>query len=336
MVLPGGERRALPPTTADDSILACRMASSSTDGAILRVRVAPEALFAALFQHKVLATAGSAGVTVGGKGVSTPMPAPYLASDATLDDLRNDLVYLRHRLRRDKRAADLARPVGALIDQWGAVHSKQLALWDAQTEAQGDIVQADESLDSRVDAVDNDARHLVGGDREDPRYRLYFVGNAFDLKRPVLGDELVTLRAWQEHLATDDAPVLRSHRKALAAELAAADAAVKARDVAGAKNAAFRATGEFAKYVQKIHVTRDRVWSELDTRRTALPPGTARDWASGFFRPRPERAPSAEELSARVAAREEHRALAQQRKEAAQKLREAQKVVSTLKKKKPA
>ena len=262
------------------------------------------------------------------------MPAPYLSPAASLDDLRNELIYLRHRLRRDKRAADLAKPVAALLDQWATVHAKQLAHWDAQTEAQGDVSLADEALDARVDALDNDARHLVGGDREDPRYRLYFTGSAFDLKRPVLGDELATLRDWQEHLATDDAPALRAHQKALASELAAADAAVQARDEADAKNTAFRATGDHAKYVQKIHLTRDRVWSELDTRRTTLPPGTPRDWASGFFRPRPERAPSPEELSARAAAREERRALAQQRKEAAEKLREAQKAVTTLKKKK--
>jgi hypothetical protein len=263
------------------------------------------------------------------------MPASYLHPDASLDEVRDDLVFLRHRLRRDPRAADLAKSVAALLDQWPAVHAAALAHNDARTEAQGDVGLADDALDARVDAFDNDARHVVAGDRTSPLYELYFPVSPSELKRPVLGDELDTLRDWAKHLKTEESAALRAHAKLLTAELGAADAAVQARDAADAANAAFRATGAYAKYIQKVHATRDRVWSELELRRAKLPAGTPRDWASGFFRPRRQAAPTADELAARAAAKEARRGLAQQRKEAAAKLREARQTVTALKKKKP-
>jgi len=262
------------------------------------------------------------------------MPAPFFSPTIGLDEIRDDLVYLRHRLRADPRAADLAKPIAALLDQWPTVHAAQLAHADAQTEAQGDVALADDALDARVDAFDNDARHHVGGDRDDPRYTLYFTETPFELKRPVLNEQLDTMRDWQEHLKSEESPTLRAHAKGLAAELAAGDAALKARAEADAKNAAFRSTGAYAKYVQKVIAGRDRAWSELDGRRAKQPAGTPRGWASSFFRPRRQSPPTPDDLAARAAARAERRALAEQRREANAKLRDAQKAVTALKPKK--
>ena len=269
------------------------------------------------------------------------MAAPFLRAEAGLDEIRDDLVYLKHKLHRDPSTRDLAKPIAALITEWTEIHAKQLAHWDAQTVAQVDISIADDKLDARVDLVDNDLRRVVGNDRESARYRLYIAGGVYELKRPVLGEELATLRDWHQHLATEEDESLVAHRDGLGKELDDADTAIKARDDADAKNAQFRSTGDFAKYTQKVIDARDRVWAELESRRAKQPTKLPRDWASSFFRPRAEPALSEAERTARAAAREKDRQeraeLARKRKEASDKLREAKREVAALKKpRKPA
>ncbi len=266
------------------------------------------------------------------------MGAPFLDVTGGLDVIRPDLVYLRHRLSRDERARDLAKLATTLITEWTEVYTAQLAHWDAQLEAQGDVTIADEALDARVDAVDNDLRTVVKGDREDPRYRVYIAEGASDLKRPVLGDELETLRDWQRTLATEEDATLRKHHKGLSAEITAADAALEARAAADQKNAVFRATGVYAKYVQKVVATRDRIWAELEGRRTkSVNEGLPRDWANRFFRPKPQAALSEAERAARAAERAREKQAreeaARKRKELTEKLRETKKELAALAKK---
>ena len=265
------------------------------------------------------------------------MAAPFLNVEAGLGAIRDDLVYLKHRLSRDPRAKDLGKLVVGLLTEWDGVHVKQLAHWDAQTLAQVDVVIADEALDTRVDAFDNDLRRAVGGDREDPRYRLYISGGVYELKRPVLGDELETLREWEEHLTSEEDATLTAHREGLSKEIADADAAVKARTAADAKNAAFRATGDYARFVTSVTTTRDHVWATLDGRRAKDPANLPRDWATGFFRPKAPAPLTDAEREARAAARTQARAarlaLAQKRKELADKLRETQREIAALGKK---
>src|SRR5436190_10732769 len=102
------------------------------------------------------------------------MPAPYLDPDSGLEALRIDLVQLRTRLARHPLAKSLTKLVAPLVTEWMDVFIAELALGDAQIEAQVDVDLADDALDVRVDAFDDDARRVVGNDRSDPRYGLYF------------------------------------------------------------------------------------------------------------------------------------------------------------------
>ncbi len=265
------------------------------------------------------------------------MAAPFLDPESSLETLREDLVYLRCRLAKHPLACEFAPRVAELLTEWGDVYTQQLAHWDAQTAARVEVNMADDSLDDFVDGFDKDLRAVVGNKRDDERYRLYIAGGLSELKRPVLGEELETLRAWPEYLASEEDPRLVAHRKPLESAIRVAEDAIAARATADAKNAAFRTTGPLAKYVQKVLSARDHIWSELEIVRVKAKDGSLpREWASGFFRPRPPTVTDAERKAraeARERARQEREELAKKRKELTAKLRETQKELSSLGKK---
>ncbi len=263
------------------------------------------------------------------------MPPPYLDPNASLVVLRDDLVYLRSRVSRDERTSDLAKAIEKLLTDWLDVFTRQLAHWDAQTDAQAGVEFADDALDARVDAFAKDADVAVNGDHDDPRYRQYLNQSPSELKRPVLGGELEVMRDWHTLLEHEENAALKVHRKALGRELADADAATAARAAADAKNAAFRATGAAAKFVTRVFEARSTLWDEINKRlaRTDGP-----DAAKRFFKAPPPPARTEAERAARAAAREKAReeraALAAKRKELKDKIRESRKELSGLGKKK--
>lgn len=257
------------------------------------------------------------------------MPPPYLDTASSLDVLRDDLVYLHMRLCREARARDLAPRVASLLAGWRAVHDAQLTLWDAQTAAQVDVALADEALDLHVDSFAVDVLTAASGDRESPRFTLYFPSSPSSLKRPVLGEELEQARRWVTQLGEESDAGLREHGERFAAEVKDADDALAARAAADAKNASFRTVGAYAVWVKGAIELREQVWVELDHRRAndaarALP----KEWASRFFRPRPTSPETEAERQARAAARDKERqereAAAARRKELAASLKKAQ------------
>ncbi|MFO0602508.1 MAG: hypothetical protein U0324_05000 [Polyangiales bacterium] len=257
------------------------------------------------------------------------MTAPYIDPTSSLDVLREDLVHLHLRLCRDPAARDLAPTVAAHLAGWRGVHEAQLAHWDAQTAAQVDVALADEALDAHVDEFAADVLAASGGDRQGPRFQLYFPVAPSTLKRPVLGEELEAARRWNTLLADETDGSLRAHADRFAAEVKDADDAVAARAAADAKNAAFRSVGAGAAWVKGAFELRERVWTELDRRRAHDPDAKLpREWASRFFRPRPVAPETEAERAARAAAREKERhdreAAAARRKELAASLKKAQ------------
>jgi hypothetical protein len=266
------------------------------------------------------------------------MAAPFLDPDSSLEKVREDLVYLRCRLAKHPLARELASKVAELLAEWSDVYSQQLAHWDAQTAAQVEVNLADDALDDFVDGFDKDLRAVAAKDPDDTRYRLYITGGLAELKRPVLGDELETLRAWPQFLSTEEDPRLVAHRAPLESAIRVADEALAGRAAADAKNAAFRTTGTLAKYVQKVLTARDHIWSDLEIARVkSADASLPREWASGFFKP--PRAPTVSEAERKARAedrarvRQEREELARKRKELSAKLRETQKELAALGKK---
>lgn len=235
------------------------------------------------------------------------MAAPFFDANASLDTTREELKWLSRRLRRHKRAHDLADRVDPLLAEWPGLHAQQLDHWDAQLDAQVDVTLADEALDDAVDAFHADVLASVGNDRASARYRAWFKLPPNELKRFVLGAELETVRAWITMLDAETDASLTAHRPGFVARVKVADEAVAARAEADRRNAAFRAVGPYADYVGRVQQTREQVAAELERRRAHDTTGELpRDWANGFFRPRASQV-SEEEKAARAAERERER-----------------------------
>jgi hypothetical protein len=238
------------------------------------------------------------------------MPAPKLPNTPSLETIRDELVFTQARCLADPDAKDLTADLKKRLAEWHDVHATQLELWDAQAIADARISAADDALDSFIDTFSGAMLAVVGQNRADPRYALYFKAAPSDLKRPVLGAELDTLRGWAAHLAKETDPRLSGLSSQLKKALKAADEAVKARRKADAENEAFRKTGGLATYLADVQKTRDALYVALDARR--IERKRARSWPDQAFRKRSAAKPTAAEK----ATREQRRAAEQARREA--------------------
>ena len=158
-------------------------------------------------------------------------------------ELREELVYSRIACNSEPLAKPLARVFTALLDEWKTVFFQQLEHWDAQTDAEFQVWRTDDVLDERVDDVNRILLNHTDGDREHPKYELYFVTRPYDLKRPVLGEELESVRAWLPLLAGEDVGPLAKLKKPIEQAIEHADAAVAASTAADAENERFRRDG---------------------------------------------------------------------------------------------
>ncbi|MDI1475704.1 hypothetical protein [Polyangium sp. y55x31] len=136
--------------------------------------------------------------------------------------------------------------------------------------------------------MDDVAAALLYGnnDRTSAEFRSFFGSKQpHEIKRPILGEELETVRAW--------IPVLKSSSKPLLVELGArgealvenADAAVGALGAAQQEFRSFRLTGGYSKLVDAVNTGRKTVHGELGKlRHQPEGKGLPADFADGFFR----------------------------------------------------
>jgi hypothetical protein len=261
------------------------------------------------------------------------MPAPQVPKTVALEGVRDDLVFSYDITRAHPAAADVAPRFKALIDAWPAVYMQQLAHWDAQTAADARIAMADIRLDALVDRFWPALLALVGQDRNDPHFRLYFTVPPNELKRPVLGPQLDTIKGWLVHFAKESDPTLVELGKEFKAAVKQANEALTARRNADADNEHFRAKGELAAYLDEVRKERDAVYADLDGR-PAKDASLPRDFASMFFRHRKPPAPTDGEKKARADKRAAEKAAAEAKKKAVSdakaKVKEAQKALREL------
>jgi hypothetical protein len=161
-----------------------------------------------------------------------------LALTASYDVIRGDINHIQIRLEGRPFTAGLAPSFVALQAEQEAVlqQEQQLVLNVARAEVLAVI--ADEDVDGCVDAVVNCVLTITGNNRKDPLY-LHFVRDTTPgkIKEPVLGEELLTVKAWIPSLQSSPHPSLVALAPQLAQsvqvgeqrqlELATADQALK-------------------------------------------------------------------------------------------------------------
>ncbi len=217
-----------------------------------------------------------------------------------------------------------------MLARWTEVHTEQLALWDAQIGADALVTIADDVLDAIVDRFSVAALAVVGQNREDSRYTLYFKTPPSSLKVPVLGPQLETLKGWSTMLATEKEPSLAAFSKELKSALKRANEAIKARTITAAANDTFRKTGALSRYFGAVEAARDALFVSLDARRAERKKD--RRWPEGFFRKRAAAKPSSEEREAKEVKAAAKKAHAKAVADAEAKVKEAQKALRDTKK----
>jgi hypothetical protein len=239
------------------------------------------------------------------------MSAPILDFRSASLTFLEELIHTLARLEANPLAASFMPPFEELYkNEWTQVVQQEFVLLVEAFRADAMVEEADDGLDDYVDEFDAYARRRVKGNLKDPFY-LFFFGEKrpHDLKRPVLGGQLETMRHWVAPLnataGDDEASKLAAKLDGL---IVKADAALVEQSEVSEKIMAFRTQGERKAFVDKFNALRKSTEDKLAELPHANPeaklPG---HFASRFFKHAPKRGKTAareltsEDLKARLA-----------------------------------
>jgi hypothetical protein len=221
------------------------------------------------------------------------MAAFTLLLDVTLDTLFDECVYTQVRLSAYPTTLPLAQDFDNLLTQWATVRDQEKAI-DRELVATRALARiVDEELDDLTDETAKTLLLITKGERDDPDYELYFGDTRpSDLKRPLLGAQLDTMRGWVQNMQASSHPQIVDLGKRVAAAVARGDAATANVTAAERKNREFRTTGARRKLIDVMNAVRKSTYGKLAEMPHAQPQlKLPRDFANRFFRTKPSSAP---------------------------------------------
>jgi hypothetical protein len=251
-------------------------------------------------------------------------------------ELRREIVWSQSACEDERIPRGHEARFGQLLEEWVPLYFATLALEDAVIRADQAILAIDDRCDQHVDAFNLALVVVVNQDRRAPHYTLYFKEKPSRIKRPVLGEELTTLRGWLPLLARETDPRLQPFHALFAQDVADADAALLARTAAEKALRHSRAVGEIARYFDRVERVRDDVYAQIEQFRAQHPElGLPRGFAGQFFMKTPPRQLNEEQRRARAEAKARERAKKAEHKTklraARQRLREARRELAAFK-----
>jgi hypothetical protein len=173
-----------------------------------------------------------------------------------------------------------------LRDQWTTVFSTEVKLTEAVAEGEALIRLADDELDILLIAIVNDLMTAVGNDRSAPLY-VSFVGKQrpWEIRNPILGDQLETMRPWVATLEASPSPTLKAKAPLLEALIKKADAAIAFAQKAEEALAIFTDLGERKAFVDALNAARGLLHGKLKelAHKNDLPP----DFPDRFYKASP-------------------------------------------------
>ncbi len=165
-----------------------------------------------------------------------------------------------------------------------AAQGEERTLLESRYLADAIVQILDHDLNGIVDGVDSTLRIELRNDRSSPIYMRYFGSlPPSEIKRPVLGSQLETMRAWPSALVESSNPTLQQYGVTLPAKLAEADAAAAEKQRVTQQLTDFRLLGTRAKLIDRFNAARKSLYgklAELQHANAALGSG----WAESFFR----------------------------------------------------
>jgi hypothetical protein len=173
------------------------------------------------------------------------MALPNIDSKASLAEILTENSYTIGRLQTHRFAQELTPDFDAFQASWMTVNAHRIALIIAAGKADGAVAGADDNLDEFIDTLDKTLLIATKNDRSATTYTRYFGSKPpSQLKKPVLGEELETVRGWIDSLNASNVPAIKALGPLLLSAVTAADAAVKAQIKAKQALADFDTIGE--------------------------------------------------------------------------------------------
>lgn len=155
------------------------------------------------------------------------MPVSLISPQANLDELLDENSFSLGEFPSHPLAAVFIPQFDDFQTQWFAVSAARTALMIAIGKATGALSGADDAIDDFVDLLDRTILIITKNDRLAALYLFYFGQTpAHLLKRPILGDELVTVRGFLPSLQTSQHPALAALTPMLGGLIVKADVAI--------------------------------------------------------------------------------------------------------------
>ena len=214
------------------------------------------------------------------------MPAPTLTADSSLTFFLDEAIYTHARAKAHPLAVAYAADFDNFFVNWKIVNEQEINFHTAIVQCNALIAACDDELDSLVDAVQQAVLLETKNDRKAPLFFLYFgAKRPHELKRPVLGGQLETMRGWIPSLLASSNPVLAALGAKVAHKVAAADVAVASQAKAEQQNRDFRTIGARKALLDSLNAIRKAIYGKLSELPHANPaqhlPAT---FAEPFFR----------------------------------------------------
>ena len=205
---------------------------------------------------------------------------------SSLLSYRQEYVSSQAALDADPRTGTQSAKFKSFSIRWPSVFDHELTLNDAQTTAQSLIWYADGMIDGTVERLEGTVLLICGNDKQSALYQRYFGKKTpSQLIKPILGDELETVRTFVPGLLSATDARLKDLGTELQGLVAQADAALEARNLADAAMADFRATGDRKQFVDEFNALRTSVYGELAEMPHAHPEwNLPSSFARSFFR----------------------------------------------------
>lgn len=221
----------------------------------------------------------------------------------SLSKVREEILYTKVRLRANPLTSQKVQEYEDLLKECDVVLAMEQTLTDAKLETSALIDGIDAIVDPLIDRLSNGLLDRTGQNRDSELYKRYFgTARPFEVKRPVLGQELEIVRGWLPSLTSSTDEELKALGAELAVAVAAGDKAEEAYKDAERKLTDFRRLGERKAFIDKANRTRQGTYGELaQLPHTAQGSSLPRDFASDFFRHRTREEVTVERLREQVA-----------------------------------
>lgn len=218
----------------------------------------------------------------------------------------DEFFFTRGRIRRHPLTQHLAADFEAFRAKLDAAFMEELGLIEVRHETDAAVEFIDLRLDGLTDAIATVSLIEAKHDRGAIPYSLYFASQRpSDLRRPILGSQLETVRVWPSSLKAQGNAQLKTYGAQLEQIVEEADGCAKAQGLAHQAITDFKTVGTRKILIDEFNAKRKALHGKLGEIQHAHPElGTG--WADSFFRQGSSaEKPSMRELERKIAAAKE-------------------------------